>query len=157
LAAPGTTRAHDESKYPDWSGAWHGTGGNKWPQPAPLTDEYKAIYEANLRDQETGGHGDTPTVTCLPPGMPRQMKVYEPNQIVITPQMVHTRIEHVHDSRRIYTDGRDFPKDPEPMFSGYSVGKWIDTDGDGKYDMLEVETRGLKLPRTYDSTGIPMH
>ena len=106
-------------------------------RPAPLTPEYQAIYEANLKDQEAGGHGDTPTVTCLPPGMPRQMNVYEPMQIVITPQMVHILIEHVHDSRRIYTDGRDWPKEMEPMFSGYSIGKWIDADGDGRYDTLD--------------------
>jgi hypothetical protein len=151
------TRAFDESKYPDLSGVWRGTGGNKWPTPAPLTPEYQAIFEANLRDQESGGHGDTPTVGCLPPGMPRQMNVYDPMQIVITPEMVHMLIEHVHDSRRIYTDGRTWPKEMEPMFSGYSIGQWADTDGDGRYDTLNVETRGLKGPRTFDSTGIPMH
>jgi hypothetical protein len=157
--AAGTTgaSAFDESKYPDLSGVWRGTGGNKWPTPAPLTPEYQKIFEANLRDQEAGGHGDTPTVGCLPPGMPRQMNVYEPMQIIITPDMVHMLIEHVHDSRRIYTDGRDWPAEMEPMFTGYSIGKWIDEDGDGRYDVLAVETRGLKGPRTYDSTGIPMH
>jgi hypothetical protein len=149
-------RAFDESKYPDWSGVWHGTGGNKWPAPAPLTAEYRTIFEANLRDQEEGGHGDTPTVLCLAPGMPRQMNVYEPMQIVITPDMVHMLIEHVHDSRRIYTDGRTWPAEMEPMFSGYSIGQWLDEDGDGRYDTLIVETRGLKGPRTFDSTGIPM-
>jgi hypothetical protein len=66
-------------------------------------------------------------------------------------------MEHVHDSRRIYTDGRPFPKEMEPMFAGYSIGKWEDTDGDGRFDTLVVETRGLKGPRTFDSTGIPMH
>jgi hypothetical protein len=149
--------AFDESKYPDLSGVWRGTGGNKWPHPAPLTPEYQKIFEANLRDQEEGGNGDTPTVNCLPPGMPRQMNVYEPMQIVITPQMVHLLIEHVHDSRRIYTDGRDWPAEMEPMFAGYSIGKWVDQDGDGKFDLLTVETRGIKGPRTFDSTGIPMH
>jgi len=156
-AATTAARAHDDSKYPDLSGVWRGTGGNKWPSPAPLTAEYQAIYEANLRDQESGGHGDTPTVGCLPPGMPRQMNVYEPLQIVITPEMVHMLMEHVHDSRRIYTDGRGFPKDMEPMFAGYSIGKWEDSERDGKYDTLVVETRGLKGPRTFDSTGVPMH
>jgi hypothetical protein len=150
-------QAFDESKYPDLSGVWRGTGGNKWPTPAPLNAEYQAIFDANLRDQEQGGHGDTPTVGCLPPGMPRQMNIYEPMQIVITAEMVHMLIEHVHDSRRIYTDGRSWPKDMEPMFSGYSIGQWQDTDGDGRYDALVVETRGIKLPRTYDSTGIPFH
>jgi len=28
------------------------------------------------------------------------------------------------------------------MFSGYSIGKWEDTDGDGRFDTLVVETRG---------------
>jgi hypothetical protein len=157
LVATTTARAHDESKYPNWSGVWRGTGGNKWPTPAPLTAEYQAIFDANLRDQEAGGHGDTPTVLCLPPGMPRQMNVYEPLQIVITPEMVHMLMEHVHDSRRIYTDGRPFPTEMEPMFSGYSIGKWEDTDANGRFDTLVVETRGLKGPRTFDSTGIPMH
>jgi hypothetical protein len=152
----GVARAFDDSKYPDLRGEWTGTGGNKWPTPAPLIAEYQAIFEANLRDQEAGGPGDTPTIMCLPPGMPRQMNVYEPMQIVITPEMVHILIEHVHDSRRIYTDGRTWPDEMEPMFQGYSIGKWIDEDGSGRYNVLEVETRGLKGPRTYDSTGIPM-
>jgi hypothetical protein len=90
--------------------------------------------------------------------MPRQMNVYEPMQIVITPEMVHILIEHVHDSRRIYTDGRTWPQEMEPMFSGYSIGHWIDEDLDGRYDVLEVETRGpFKGPRGYDATGLPLH
>jgi hypothetical protein len=34
--------------------------------------------------------------------------------------------------------------DDDPQFVGYSVGKCLDTDGDGRYDTLEVETRGMK-------------
>jgi hypothetical protein len=45
----------------------------------------------------------------------------------------------------------------EPRFLGYSSGKWLDTDGDGRYDTLEVETRGLKGPRVFDASGIPLH
>jgi len=59
--------------------------------------------------------------------------------------------------RRIYTDGRDFPKEEEPAYMGYSIGKWFDTDGDGAYDTLEVETRNFKGPRTYEPSGIPLH
>jgi hypothetical protein len=40
---------------------------------------------------------------------------------------------------------------------GYSIGKWIDEDGDGRYDVLEVETRNLKNPRTFDPSGLPVH
>jgi hypothetical protein len=40
---------------------------------------------------------------------------------------------------------------------GYSIGKWIDNDGDGTYDELQVETRLLKSPRSFDPSGIPLH
>jgi hypothetical protein len=91
--------------------------------------------------------------------MPRVMHVYSPMQIVVTPETTHILIEHIHDNRRIYTDGRDWPADmyDDPQFAGYSIGKWVDEDGDGRYDTLLVETRGLKNPRTYDATGIPFH
>jgi hypothetical protein len=59
--------------------------------------------------------------------------------------------------RRIYTDGREFPSDEEPSWMGYSVGKWIDEDGDGRFDVFEVETRNLKNPRTFDPSGLPVH
>jgi hypothetical protein len=40
---------------------------------------------------------------------------------------------------------------------GYSIGQCIDEDHDGKYDVLAVETRDLKGPRTFDSAGAPLH
>jgi hypothetical protein len=40
---------------------------------------------------------------------------------------------------------------------GYSIGKWQDTGGHGRFDELLVETRFLKSPRAYDSSGIPLH
>ena len=45
----------------------------------------------------------------------------------------------------------------ERAFVGYSIGKWEDTDGDGRYDTLMVETRGMKGPRVFDASGIPVH
>jgi hypothetical protein len=158
--------AFDESKYPAWKGQWlrFESGPVKYDpskprraQEAPLTPEYQALFEANLKDQDEGGQGIDPTYTCLSPGMPRMMNMYEPMEIVVTPGTTHILSQHIHDSRRIFTDGRDWPKDEEPTFAGYSIGRWIDEDGDGRYDVLEVETRGLKGPRTYDSTGIPFH
>jgi hypothetical protein len=93
--------------------------------------------------------------------MPRVMNVYEPMEIVVTPGTTHLLMQHIHDSRRIFTDGRDWPQDLgqelEPTFSGYSIGRWIDEDGDGRYDTLVVETRNIKGPRSYDSTGLPLH
>ena len=62
-------------------------------------------------------------------------------------------------NRWIYTDGRDFPANmaENPQFSGYSIGRWVDEDGDGRYDTLIVETRGMKGPRGFEATGIPVH
>jgi hypothetical protein len=174
LLMPIGAHAFDDSKYPDWSGQWrrvavpsgryvgvqfdpHKPGGP--PQQAPLTPEYQAIYEANLVDQAQGGQAGDPTYRCLSPGMPRIMGPYGEMEIVITPKTTHILIDHIHDSRRIYTDGRDFPPNMEgnPQFAGYSIGRWVDEDGDGRYDALIVETRGMKGPRTFEASGIPMH
>ena len=162
--------AFDESKYPDWKGGWRrvafpGIVGQPGydptkldgkPQQAPLTPEYQAIFEQNLIDQAAGGQGTDPTYTCLSPGMPRVMTTFTPFEIVVTPKMTNMLIQHIHDSRRIFTDGRDFPNKIEPSFVGYSIGRWIDEDGDGRFDVLEIETRGLKGPRSFDPAGIPL-
>jgi len=77
--------------------------------------------------------------------------------MIVLPETTYVRIDHAHDShRRIYTDGRDWPKEITPTYSGYSIGRWIDTTGNGRFDLLEVETRGFKGPRVMDSSGLPM-
>jgi hypothetical protein len=159
-------RAFDESKYPAWKGQW--VRAEEGPprydpsrpidrQDAPLTDEYRAIYEANLADRDEGGTGNDPVYICVPPGMPRIMNLNEPMEIVVTPKTTHIFIQYMHDSRRIFTDGRPWPKNIDPSFTGYSLGRWVDTDGDGRYDLLEVETRGFRGPRVYDASGLPLH
>ena len=159
----GAAQAFDESKYPDWKGKWQRPLGERpvWVKPpdkAPLTAEYQAIFDWDVADQKAGGHGTEPSWMCLPPGMPRAMNVFEPMEIVITPKVTFVLISHIHDNRRIYTDGRDWPSDLEPSFAGYSIGRWIDSEGSGRYDTLEVETRGpFKGPRAYDTSGLPLH
>ena len=160
-----STRAFDESKYPDWSGEWRLGPPTKWDpskppgrgQEAPLTPEYQAIFEANLADQAAGGQGTDPTNICIPDGMPRAMNVVFPMEVVVTPKTTYIMIEYLSMLRRIYTDGRDWPKDPEPAFMGYSIGKWVDEGGAGRYNLLEVETRNMKGPRAFDPSGIPLH
>jgi hypothetical protein len=157
--------AYDESKYPDWSGQWlrpKGVGINwdqdKKPglaQQAPLKPEYQKILEASLEDQRNGGQGIDNRFTCMTNGMPRMMAVIGPIEWVILPQITYVHFE-AFMPRRIYTDGRDFPTNEEPTLAGFSVGKWSDTDGDGRYDTLDVETRNFKGPRTVESTGIPL-
>jgi hypothetical protein len=163
--------AFDESRYPDWSGQWKkganpaGSVGNPWDpakpsgraQNAPLTPEYQAIFEQSLADQDAGRQGGNSGIACIPLGMPRIMTVVFPMEIIITPIATHMIFDVDEVPRRIYTDGRDWPKDEAPSFNGYSVGKWVDENGDGRYDVLQVETRYLKGPRQFESSGLPLH
>jgi hypothetical protein len=156
----------DEGKYPPMAGQWQRVGAlgvfdNTKPpargQEAPLTPEYQKRYEANLAEVARGGSGDDPVHTCIPEGMPRAMNLVLPMEVVITRNTTYILMEYLSMLRRIYTDGRDFPTDEEPSWMGYSIGKWIDEDGDGRFDVLEVETRNLKNPRTFEPSGIPVH
>jgi hypothetical protein len=131
----------DENKYPAMAGQWLRVGplgvfdSTKPPargQQAPLTAEYQARFEANLAEVAKGGSGDDPVHTCIPEGMPRAMNLVLPMEIVITRNTTYILME-------------------------YSIGKWIDEDGDGRFDVLEVETRNLKNPRTFDPSGLPVH
>ena len=154
----GSARAFDDAKYPSLEGQWLRTdvGTPRYDpsrpagrgQQAPLTPEYRAVLEASLADQAHGGQGVDPTYRCLSPGMPRIMHAYSPMEIVVAPGTTYILIEHIHDNRRIHTDGRDWPAnmDLEPSFAGTSIGHWIDEDGDGRYDQLRIETRGFKGP-----------
>jgi hypothetical protein len=165
LAVVSAAWAFDDAQYPDWKGQWARTGDARWDpnkprdrgQGAPLTPEYQKIYEDNLADQKEGGQGTDPTYTCLPEGMPRAMNVIMPMEILITPKLTYLIIEYFNMWRRVYTDGRDWRKTIEPSFLGYSIGKWLDRNGDGRYDALAIETRALKGPRVFDPTGIPLH
>src|SRR6266849_7676061 len=158
--------AHDESKYPDWGGQWKRPRGvaSQWDQTkplglaqeAPLKPEFRAVLEASIKDQATGGQGNDTHVSCVTNGVPRIMTATFPIAFVITPAVTYIHFE-AFMPRRIYTDGRGFPKDEEPSYQGYSVGKWLDTDGDGRHDTLEVETRNFKGPRTYEASGLPLH
>jgi hypothetical protein len=158
--------AADEKQYPDLNGQWsRAHARSQWDpskprglaQQAPLTAEYQAIFDANLASLHAGNLGADPQVYCLPSGMPRMMIAYEPMEVIITPETTYVRVDHLNDFRRIYTDGRVWPAAIKPTFDGYSIGKWIDRRGEGRYDLLEVETRGMKGPRTIDADGLPLH
>jgi hypothetical protein len=82
--------------------------------------------------------------------VPRAMVAYEAMEIVVTPETTYVLIDHIHDSRRIFTDGCDWSAEIEPSFAGYSIGYWIDQDGDGHYTRHSVsapaKTIVLHLP-----------
>jgi hypothetical protein len=165
IVAPAVTitvaRATDDPRYPNFKGQWSviltpGLGGQAvkfdptkpWGrgQEAPLTPEYRKIHEDSMADQATGGLGNYPTATCYPGGMPRMMSVGE-YEYIVEPETTYILIGGEDHYRRIFTDGRDWPADIDPTYAGYSIGKWLDQDGHGKFDVLEAE----------NATGLPLH
>ena len=162
--ASAAAQSSGDLKYPEWKGQWVRIGAGTYDpdkrsggQPPPLTAEYEAIWEANRAEEVAGGQYYNPQSRCLPAGMPRMMVAFEPMEVIVTPAVTYIQASYFNEFRRIYTDGRDWPKELERAFVGYSIGKWEDTDGDGRYDTLMVETRGMKGPRVFDASGIPVH
>jgi hypothetical protein len=172
----GGALASDEAKYPDLRGQWSRFAPPAPPCPytrcqpshdptkpwgkgqeAPLTPEYQAVLEASVADQAEGGLGNFPTTLGRASGMPHMMMGFGPLEWVVTPETTYILIGWYDHFRRIFTDGRDWPKEITPTYAGYSIGRWIDLDGDGRYDVLEIETRGFKGPRAYDELGLPLH
>jgi hypothetical protein len=171
-AATAGAQIFDYSKYPDLKGQWNrfivpGLPGlpsfdqtRPWGfgQGAPLTPEYQAILKESIADQENGGHGNSSDhARCVAAGMPFMMVAFRPLEFIVTQDTTYIVIADYDPLRRIFTDGRDWPKEIEPTFQGYSIGRWIDEAGAGRYDVLEVETRGFKGPRVYDASGLPLH
>jgi len=171
--APGGARAFDDAQYPNLKGQWvrdrapAGVVGQapfdpdrSWGlrQQAPLTAEYQARLESSVADQAAGGQGFWPSARCIAVGMPAIMTLYQAMEIIVLPDVTYIRIDHNRDTRRrIYTDGRDWPKNAQPSFDGYSIGRWIDTEGTGRFDTLEAETRIFKGPRAFEPSGMPLH
>ncbi len=169
MVTANVAQAAEEAKCPNWKGEWiavlpnvGGQGVRFDPtkpfgpaQEAPLTEEYKKIHEESMADQARGGQGNfAEHVLCVPGGMPAMLSAVA-QEYIITPETTYVSLGG--ELRRIFTDGRPWPTDLVPTFQGYSIGKWIDEDGDGVYDVLEVETRGpFKGPRSYDATGLPL-
>jgi hypothetical protein len=159
--------AQEQAKFPDWSGQWTKVPDGGVPrydpskpirkQQAPLKPEYRARHEASMRDQDAGGFGLDTNYACFPSTMPRTMSGISRMEFLIAPAVTHILFEHMTFApRRIYTDGRDWPKDREPTFLGYSIGRWLDPDPNGRFQALEIETRNIRGPKTWDQTGMPM-
>src|ERR1700731_4496073 len=96
------------------------------------------------------GETNDPVVYCDPQGMPRE-DLYElrTTQILQTPVNVVVLYEFGKVWRVIWTDGRVLPKDPEPRWYGYSVGKWEDD-----YTFV-VQTSGTDERTWVDRAGRP--
>ena len=160
----GATPAHASSqnayaalaKLPDWSGAWDPAfmrppPGAARPAPPKLTPAYAAQYAKYLAENRKtpGLNFVSDQASCVPPGLPQSMTEPYPIEFLFTPGRVTILIETDHLIRRIYTDGRSLPEDPDPTYQGSSVGHW-------EGDTLVVETSAI-VDSTSPMQGINGH
>ncbi|HTW66511.1 MAG TPA: hypothetical protein VME17_17945 [Bryobacteraceae bacterium] len=109
--------------------------------------------EASLRPEFAGllrerSKEDTPLLHCLPIGVPADDLIPGPFKIIQTPGLMLIRNEYENTLRQIYTDGRKAPADPDPLWLGYSVGKW-------EGDTMVVATVGFNDKGWLDGMGHP--
>ncbi len=159
---------------PDLSGVWQATrpkpdgttsytGGGK-PDPGMQIDQldvgdiHRNVFFGMKREEEPlkseaiavlskRQNEQPPQVRCLPQGVPGVMMVYA-FKIVQTPGELIMIGESQEPPRQIYLDGRRLPKDPDPSWMGYSIGKW-------ENDTLVVQTTGFNEEGWLDNVGHP--
>jgi hypothetical protein len=144
------------AKLPDWSGVWtpNITDQDRRIETDPMPwNKAAAAQIAKLEAAEQAGDPKGLFVNCLPEGMPSWMLIthnameflFTPGRVTILGESDGNRL------RRIYTDGRAHPADPDPTFHGHSIGHW-------EKDTLVVDTVGI-LPEAYiavsEAVGLP--
>jgi len=150
LAAPGIAQGEHSSTHqtyselsnlPDFSGVWTGASGRAPVNPV-LTPAAQTGLDAFRAKQEAEGVAQEAQIRCLPPGMPNIMRQPYPHEFLFTPGRVTILTETYTQARRIYTDGRELPDDPDFLFNGTSVGRW-------EGQTLVVDTVGFSPLVTY--------
>jgi hypothetical protein len=146
----------DLAKLPDWSGVWtpNTSDQHRREKSDPIPWNRKAADDIfALEAQEKAGNPKGLFVNCLPEGMPSWMLItHNALEFLFTPGRVSILGESDGNRlRRIYTDGRPHPRDPDPSFHGHSIGHW-------EGETLVVDTVGI-LPETYialsEAVGLP--
>jgi hypothetical protein len=163
LATAATSRAQPTAadwtalaKLPDWSGVWIPDVADQRRQERdehpPWTPAAQAQIDFLFAEDEAG----RPKLIldhCLPHGMPSWMLItHNALEILATPGRVTMLGEGDGNRiRRIYTDGRPHPSDPDLTMHGHSTAKW-------EGDTLVVDTVGV-APQSYialsEGVGIP--
>ncbi|HXP87078.1 MAG TPA: hypothetical protein VN841_20275 [Bryobacteraceae bacterium] len=113
------------------------------PEDSPMRPEAAALLRQRQAQPDA-----RPSTHCLPAGIPSATLFAEVQKIVQTPGLIVMMLELDNAHRQIYTDGRKLPADPEPLWLGYSVGKW-------EGDTLVVESTGFNDKTWLDGMGHP--
>jgi len=136
---------------PDLSGLWQPAAiligdiaANLKPGSVPFQPWAEELYKKRRANESK----DDPTAACVVGGVPRSDLVPYPFKVLQVPGMLVILYEAVHSYRQIFSDGRDFPKDMNPSWFGYSIGKW-------EGDTFVVQTAGFNDKGWLDNFGKP--
>jgi hypothetical protein len=146
LSAPAPRRGGK----PDLTGLWRITAAGYTNQVTTdlSADDVGPSAAALFSQRQDNLFADDPTAfRCLPAGPPLFYGPMNLVRIVQTPTAIVMLYEELV-YRQIFMDGRGLPKDPNPSFMGYSVGRW---DG----DTLVVDSSGFKDTTWLDYGGHP--
>jgi hypothetical protein len=90
-----------------------------------------------------------PHTRCMPPNFPRAWSFPEYQKMLQMPELLVVLHEFNASYRQIFLDGRSFPEDMTPAWSGYSVGRWQGAE-------LVVESKGFRDDSWLDIVGNPL-
>src|SRR5690242_3362777 len=147
LAAPAPRTADGK---PDLSGVW-GAGGPSYRfniaqdlKPGDVQPWAEKLFLERVRDSRK----ESPLARCLPVSIPFH-NAFNLMRIVQTPGLIVILYESPNSPHRtVFTDGRPLPKDPNPTWLGYSVGRW-------EGDTLVIDSAGFNDLAWLDSAGHP--
>jgi hypothetical protein len=135
---------------PDLSGMWARGGYDRYYnnaaadlKPEDVQPWALTLYERRLRDFGR----DSMEAQCLPLGPAAITTSFFDVKFIQTPSIIVILLEDL-TYRQIHLDGRQLPKDPNPSWMGYSVGRW-------NGDTLVVETNGFTERSWLDYDGHP--
>jgi hypothetical protein len=170
ISPPAKDRKSAPAPRHDISGTWEPAGGpldgvqfngskafqedGKSDREPPYTALGRELWQANKPSIGSRGvlpaEANDPVLICDPQGFPREdLFQLRTTQILQTPVSVLILYEFDRIWRVIWTDGRELPKDPEPRWFGYSVGKWEDD-----YTLV-VQSFGMDERTWIDRAGRP--
>lgn len=137
---------------PDFSGFWMpdpfrhllNLAADLKPGDVPLTPWGQQV----LNERIASNGKDHPGARCLPSGIPEKLNIPDGLKIVQTPDLLVFLYESRTIYRQVFMDGRPLPKNAQPTWMGYSVGKW-------EGDTLVVETIGQNGKTWLDMRGLP--
>ena len=113
-------------------------------EEVPLTPWARGLYNERIENNSK----DHPGVRCLPSGIPEKDNIPDGLKLVQTEDLVLLLHESRTIYRQIFTDGRPLPKNAQPTWMGYSIGRWDN-------DTLVVDTIGQNGRTWLDMRGLP--